>query len=147
MRNGCDQTLFLDAAEHRYVEELGGMNVFFVFDDGSLATPPLDGTILPGVTRDSVITLARAQGLDVRETRYTIDQWRADAASGRLREVFACGTAAVIAPISAVKSPGGTFTIGVPDKAGPVTKQLRDTLVPIQRGLAPDPYGWVHKVF
>ena len=147
MRNGCDQTLFLDAAEHRYIEELGGMNVCFVFDDGSLATPPLDGTILPGVTRDSILTLAQAQGLTIREERYTLDQWRADAASGRLREAFACGTAAVIAPISKVKGPDGEFTIGDPNAGGPVTRQLRTTLVDIQRGLAADPYGWVHKVF
>jgi branched-chain amino acid aminotransferase len=147
MRHGCDQTLFLDAAHHRYVEELGGMNVFFVFDDGSLATPPLDGTILPGVTRDSVITLARERGVEIREERYALDQWREDAASGRLREVFACGTAAVIAPIARVRSPEGEFTIGEPESAGPVTRQLRNTLVEIQRGLAPDPFGWVHKVF
>jgi branched-chain amino acid aminotransferase len=147
IRNGCDQTLFLDAAQRRYVEELGGMNVFFVFDDGSLATPPLDGSILPGVTRDSIITLARARGVEVREEKYAIDQWREDAASGRLREAFACGTAAVIAPISKVKSPAGEFSIGDPDKGGPVTTELRKSLVEIQRGLAPDPYGWVHRVF
>src|SRR5690606_16429163 len=74
-RNGCDQVIFLDAAERRRVEELGGMNVFFVFDDGSMATPPLDGTILPGITRDSVITLARDAGIAVREAPYTIDEW------------------------------------------------------------------------
>ena len=147
VRNGCDQTLFLDAAERRYIEELGGMNIFFVFEDGSLSTPPLDGTILPGVTRDSIITLARAAGVEVREERYAIDQWRADAASGRLREAFACGTAAVIAPISSVRSPSEAFTIGDPTTGGPVTKRLRTALVEIQRGLAPDPYGWVHKVF
>jgi branched-chain amino acid aminotransferase len=147
IRNGCDQTLFLDAAQRRYVEELGGMNIFFVYEDGSLGTPPLDGTILPGVTRDSIITLARAKGLEVREEKYAIDQWRADAASGRLREAFACGTAAVIAPISKVKSPDGEFTIGDPDKGGPVTTAFRKQLVEIQRGLAPDPYGWVQKVF
>src|SRR6185437_15614861 len=89
-RQGCDQVVFLDAAERKWVEELGGMNIFFVFDDGSLATPPLNGAILPGVTRDSILTLARAEGRAVREEHYSIDQWRADAASGRLRECFAC---------------------------------------------------------
>lgn len=85
IERGCDQVVFLDAIEHRYVEELGGMNVFFVFDDGSLSTPPL-GTILPGITRDSIIALAREAGKTVREETYSIDQWRADAASGKLRK-------------------------------------------------------------
>jgi branched-chain amino acid aminotransferase len=147
IEHGCDQTLFLDAATRRNVEELGGMNIFFVFDDGSLATPPLDGTILPGVTRDSIITLARAAGVQVREEAYSLEQWRKDAASGRLREAFACGTAAVIAPISKVKSPEGEFTIGDPQGNGATTGQLRSTLVDIQRGLAADPHGWVQRVF
>ncbi|MBL7325288.1 aminotransferase class IV, partial [Escherichia coli] len=82
---GCDQVVFLDAVENRYVEELGGMNVMFVMDDGSIVTPPLGGTILPGITRDSLITLARSQGIEVREERYSIDQWKADAQSGKLR--------------------------------------------------------------
>ena len=147
IRQGCDQVVFLDAAERRWVEELGGMNVFVVFDDGARATPPLTGTILPGITRDSLITLARAAGMDVREEPYSIDQWRADAASGRLAECFACGTAAVITPIGQIKSPDGAFAIGDGDKAGPVTARLRKTLTDIQRGAAPDPYGWVQKVF
>lgn len=147
IRNGCDQTLFLDATERRWVEELGGMNIFFVFDDGSLATPPLDGTILPGITRDSLITLARAQGMTVREEAYSIDQWKADAASGRLREVFACGTAAVVAPIGRVASPEGSFTIGNPEVGGEITLKLRAALVDIQLGKAADPYGWVQRIF
>jgi branched-chain amino acid aminotransferase len=146
LRNGCDQTLFLDANERRWVEELGGMNIFFVFDDGSLGTPPLDGTILPGITRDSLITIARSQGLSVREEPYAIDQWQADAASGRLREAFACGTAAVVAPIGRVASPAGSFTIGNPDQGGPTTMQLRAALVDIQLGKAPDPHGWLHRL-
>jgi branched-chain amino acid aminotransferase len=147
VRNGCDQTLFLDASERRWVEELGGMNIFFVFDDGSLATPPLDGTILPGITRDSLITIAREQGLTVREKRYGIDEWQSDAASGRLREAFACGTAAVVAPIGTVRSEAGSFTIGDPAHGGPVTRQLRATLVDLQLGNAADPHGWVQRVF
>ncbi|MBU3079468.1 branched-chain amino acid aminotransferase [Sphingomonas quercus] len=146
IRNGCDQVVFLDAAERRWIEELGGMNVFFVMDDGSLVTPPLSGTILPGITRDSLITLARGMGLTVREERYGIDQWRADAGSGRLREAFACGTAAVVTPIGTVRAPGVEFTIG---NAGPglVTEKLRSALVDIQRGIAPDPHGWVERLF
>jgi branched-chain amino acid aminotransferase len=142
--HGCDQVVFLDAIERRYVEELGGMNVFFVFDDGSLLTPPL-GTILPGITRDSIIALARDAGTPVREAPYTIDEWRADAASGKLKEAFACGTAAVISPIGKVCSTSGDFVIngGV---AGPVATSLRKKLVDIQYGRAPDPHKWIRKV-
>src|SRR5207249_5510172 len=106
-RHGCDQVVFLDAVERRWIEELGGMNVFFVFNDGSLSTPPLGGTILPGVTRSSLITLAKDKGIPVREERYSYGQWKADARSGRLREAFACGTAAVVTPIGTVRAPEG----------------------------------------
>ena len=145
IRQGCDQVVFLDAAEHRWVEELGGMNLFFLFDDGSLLTPPTDGTILEGITRDSVLTLARAQGLNVREERYAMDQWRADAESGRLVEVFACGTAAVVTPVGTVKSTQGAFTIGA-GGAGQMTQQIRTKLVDIQRGAAADTHGWVQRI-
>lgn len=143
--HGCDQVVFLDAVERRYVEELGGMNIFFVFDDGSLLTPPLGGTILPGITRDSVITLARDAGTMVREAPYAIEQWRADAASGRLKEAFACGTAAVISPIGTVRSAAGEFSING-GAAGKVAMGLRKTLVDIQYGRAADPHGWVRRV-
>jgi branched-chain amino acid aminotransferase len=145
IRQGCDQVVFLDAAENRWVEELGGMNLFFLFDDGSLLTPPTDGTILEGITRDSVLTLASAQGLTVREERYAMDQWRADAESGRLVEVFACGTAAVVTPVGTVKSTQGAFTIGA-GGAGQMTQQIRTKLVDIQRGAAADTHGWVHRI-
>jgi branched-chain amino acid aminotransferase len=145
-RHGCDQVVFLDAVEKRWVEELGGMNVFFVFDDGSMVTPPLGGTILPGITRSSLITLAKAKGIAVREELYSIQQWKADAASGRLREAFACGTAAVVTPIGTVRSPEGEFTIGN-GGSGARTEDLKAALVGIQRGRAADPYGWIHKVF
>ncbi len=145
-RHGCDQVVFLDAAERRWVEELGGMNVFFVFDDGSLSTPPLGGTILPGITRDAVITMARRDGRLVREQPYAFEQWREDAASGHLREAFACGTAAVITPIGAVKTPDGSFAIGGGTVAGEVTVGLRTALTDLQRGVSADPYGWVQHV-
>jgi branched-chain amino acid aminotransferase len=145
IEHGCDQVIFLDAVERKYVDELGGMNVFFVYDDGTLATPPLTGTILPGITRESVITLARAAGRTVEERPVSIDEWRADAASGRLREVFACGTAAVITPIGAVRTPDGEFVAG-DGGPGEVTMALRQTLVDIQRGRTEDPYRWVHRV-
>lgn len=141
--HGCDQVVFLDAAEHRWVEELGGMNVFFVLDDGSLVTPPLSGTILPGITRKSLIALAGEDGLTVREEPYSFDQWQADAKSGRLKEAFACGTAAVVAGIGTVKFSGGEFTIGN-GETGPVTTKLRETLVGIQRGQTNDRHGWLH---
>ena len=145
IEHGCDQVVFLDAAEHRWVEELGGMNVFFVFDDGSLATPPL-GTILPGITRDSIIALAKDSGTVVREEPYSIEQWRADAASGRLKEAFACGTAAVISPIGKVCATSGDFLISG-GAAGPVAMGMRKKLIDILYGRAADPHDWIKKVF
>ncbi|EPR18739.1 branched-chain amino acid aminotransferase [Sphingobium indicum IP26] len=143
--HGCDQVVFLDAAENKWVEELGGMNVFFVMDDGSIVTPPLSGTILPGITRNSIISLARAKGHEVREEPYSFAQWRADAASGKLREAFACGTAAVVTAIGTVKSINGDFTIGNGD-GGIVTEALRADLTGIQRGTVADPANWVRKL-
>ncbi|HEX5542489.1 MAG TPA: branched-chain amino acid aminotransferase [Micromonospora sp.] len=146
IEHGCDQVVFLDAVERRYVDELGGMNIFFVYADGTLVTPPLTGTILPGITRDSVMTLAREAGHEVVERLVSFDDWRADAASGRLREVFACGTAAVITPIGEVRFPDGEFAISG-GEPGEVTMRLRQRLVDLQRGRGADPYGWVHRVF
>jgi branched-chain amino acid aminotransferase len=145
MAHGCDQVVYLDAVERKYIDELGGMNIFFVYDDGTLVTPPLTGTILPGITRDSVITLARDAGHTVVERPVSFDEWRTEAASGRLREVFACGTAAVITPIGTVRAPDGEFVMS-DGQPGEVTMSLRETLVDIQRGRAADPYGWVHRV-
>ena len=142
---GHDQVLFLDAAEHKWIEELGGMNLFFVFDDGTIITPPLGGTILPGITRDSLLTLAAEEGLSVREEPYSIDQWRADAASGRLVEAFACGTAAVVTAVGTVAGHDGAFTIGS-GGPGQLTQRLRQRLVAIQRGEAADPHGWVMRL-
>ncbi len=142
---GCDQVVFLDAVQRRYVDELGGMNVFFVYDDGSIVTPPLGGTILPGITRDAILTLAAEAGHEVREAPVSFDDWRADAASGRLREVFACGTAAVITPIGGVRFPDGEFLVGG-GEPGRATMALRQKLVDIQRGRAADPHGWVTRV-
>ena len=142
---GHDQVLFLDAAEHRWVEELGGMNLFFVMADGRIVTPPLTGTILPGVTRDSLLLLAAEEGLTVAQEPYSLDQWRADAASGALLETFACGTAAVVTPVGKVAGRDGEFTIGS-GGPGQITQKLRSRLVAIQRGEAPDPHGWVLKL-
>ena len=126
------------------------MNIFFVFDDGSMSTPPLGGTILPGVTRSSLITLAKDKGIAVREERYSIDQWKTDAASGRLREAFACGTAAVVTPIGTVRAPDGEFRIGN-GGSGTRTEELKSALVDIQRGRARrparlDPQGFLARL-
>ena len=139
--NGCDQVVFLDAAENKWVEELGGMNLFFLFDDNSVITPPLSGTILPGITRDSIITLLRDHGHDVREEAYSIDQWRKDAQNGKLKEVFACGTAAVVTSVGKVCSKSGEFSIG---NGGPgdLAATLRDQITQIQRCSGTDSYCW-----
>ena len=144
-RQGCDQVLFLDAAERRWVEELGGMNVMFAHRDGRLVTPPLTGTILPGITRDSLLTLARDEGMTVSEEPYALDDWRADAASGALAEAFACGTAAVVTPILQVKDETGAWAVGG-GTPGPVAARLRERLVAIQEGEAPDPHGWCERL-
>ncbi|MFI6760714.1 branched-chain amino acid aminotransferase [Micromonospora sp. NPDC050417] len=145
IEHDCDQVVFLDAVERTYVDELGGMNIFFVYDDGTLVTPPLTGTILPGITRDSVLTLAREEGRTVVERPVSFADWQADAASGKLREVFACGTAAVITPIGGVRFPDGEFTIA-DGNPGEITSGLRQRLVDLQRGRADDTHNWVHRV-
>jgi len=143
--NGCDQVVWLDAVEHRWVEEMGGMNLCFVYGSGAdarLVTPALTGTLLPGITRDSLLRIAPDLGIAVKEDSISIDQWRADCASGDLTEVFACGTAAVITPVGEVKGADGAFTIG-DGTPGPVSQRLREELVGIQHGTRPDPYNWV----
>ena len=141
----CQQVVFLDAAEGRWIEELGGMNVFFVMADGSLVTPPL-GTILPGITRSSILILAREMGITVREAPYAIDQWEADATSGALQEAFACGTAAMVTPIGQIRSRDGAFRMADAENAGPVTTRLRAALQDIQAGRTPDRHGWIHRI-
>ena len=142
---GCDQVVFLDAVERKWIEELGGMNLFFVMDDGSVITPPLTGTILPGITRNSLIQLLREEGLTVREEAYSIDQWRDDANSGKLLETMACGTAAVVTPVGTVAGRDGEFTIGS-GGPGQITSKIRERLVGIQRGTVDDTHGWVMKL-
>ena len=142
---GHDQVLFLDAVERKWVEELGGMNLFFVMDDGRVITPKLTGTILPGITRDSLIQLLREEGLTVEEGMYSIDQWREDAQSGKLVEVMACGTAAVVTAVGKVAGEDGEFTIGA-GGIGQTTAKLREKLVGIQRGTVSDTHGWVMKL-
>jgi branched-chain amino acid aminotransferase len=147
---GCDQVVWLDAAEHRWVEEMGGMNLFFVFgvaggQTPQIMTPALTGTLLPGITRDSLLRLAPELGIKASEDRISVEAWREQSASGELTEVFACGTAAVVTPVGRVKGTTGEWLVG--DGApGPVTMRLRDELIGIQNGRLPDPYGWLRKV-
>jgi branched-chain amino acid aminotransferase len=146
--NGCDQVVWLDAAEHRFVEEMGGMNLFFVYgtgQDARIMTPALTGTLLPGVTRDSLLTLAPDLGIPASEGRISTGEWRAGCESGEITEVFACGTAAVITPVGQVKGASGGWTIGA-GTPGPVTMRLHDELLGIQFGRLPDKHGWIHKI-
>jgi len=143
---GCDQVVWLDAVEHRWVEEMGGMNLCFVYGSGPnarLLTPALTGTLLPGVTRDSLLTLAKDLGYSVEEGRISTEEWRTGNASGAITEVFACGTAAVITPIAQVKKADAEWMVG-DGEIGPVTARLRETLLDIQYGVTQDSHGWIH---
>ena len=142
--NGCDQVLFLDSSEGKYVEELGGMNVVLVYKDGTIVTPDSE-SILEGITRDSVLQLAEDRGHRVERRRVAIDEWREGVASGDIVEVFACGTAAVVTPIAALK--GADFVIGDPDApAGELTMSLRKELTDIQYGRGEDRHGWLTRL-
>ncbi|WP_037572571.1 branched-chain amino acid aminotransferase [Phaeacidiphilus oryzae] len=141
---GCAQVAYLDAVERRWVEELGGMNLYFVYGD-RIVTPALTGSLLEGVTRDSLLTLARDLGYESEEARISVDQWREDTANGSLTEVFACGTAAVITPVGEVKTKGAAWTQGS-GEPGPVTLRLREALLSLQTGNAEDPHGWRHPI-
>jgi branched-chain amino acid aminotransferase len=146
IEQGCDQVVFLDSTEGRYVEELGGMNLYFVHDDGSIVTPELSGTILEGITRSSIIELCGKLGHSVEERRFGIDEWRDGVRSGRITEVFACGTAAIVTPVGSLRWRGGEVAHDDPDRTGPVTHQVRSALVDIQYGRAEDTFGWMHRV-
>jgi branched-chain amino acid aminotransferase len=145
---GCQQVIWLDAAERRWVEEMGGMNLFLVRGRGpgaEVVTPRLTGTILPGVTRDSLLTLAGRLGHRPREARVSLAELREGCRRGEITEVFACGTAAVVTPVGRIHDETGAWSVG-DGSAGPVTLALRTALREIQRGLAPDPDGWMHRV-
>ncbi len=153
LEHGCDQVVWLDAAEHRWVEEMGGMNMFFVHGEGSRAritTPPLTGTLLPGITRDALLTLAPDLGIPAAQEPISVAEWRDGCRDGEITEVFACGTAAVVTPVGTIRSSSGGWTVGPGGAAatgpGPVTRRLRTTLMGIQFGQLPDPYGWIHKI-
>ncbi|HKK45533.1 MAG TPA: aminotransferase class IV, partial [Balneolaceae bacterium] len=141
---GYDQVLWLDAFEHKYVEEVGTMNIFFVID-GVLITPELQGTILPGVTRDSVIKLAKHWDLSVEERRVSIDEVMEAGKNGTLEEVFGAGTAAVIAPVEAIHHDGETVQVHEEGR-GPIGQKLYETIYGIQRGQREDPFDWTHSI-
>lgn len=143
--NGCDQVAYLDAVERRWVEEMGTNNLCFVRADGTILTPVLTDSILAGVTRDSILTLAGDLGHRVEEERISVDDWREGVASGAITEVFACGTATVITPIGSLHWRGGDQAMPG-DGTGPVGTAIRAALLDIQSGQAPDKHGWLHKV-
>ena len=157
-KEGCDQVVWLDATEHKYIEEMGGMNLAFVFgseDEGegeaagagaenvTLVTPELSGSLLPGVTRLSLLELARDLGYKVEERRISTDEWKEAAKSGAMTEAFACGTAAVVTPVGTVKDESGEFQVNG-GQTGPVTMRLREQLTGIQNGRVADKHGWLY---
>ncbi|MEU0841247.1 branched-chain amino acid aminotransferase [Streptomyces sp. NPDC005962] len=141
---GCDQVVWLDAIERRWIEEMGGMNLYFVYGN-RIVTPELSGSLLPGITRASLLRIAEDLGYEVAEGRISVDDWREGNADGTLTEVFACGTAAVITPVGSVKSARAGWTVA-DGQPGEVTTKLRKALLDIQTGAAPDPYGWLHRL-
>lgn len=143
-RCGFSQVLWLDGKERKYVEEVGTMNVMFKIK-GQLITAPLNGTILPGITRDSILHLMREHGLSVKERPLTIDELMDAGRTGQLEEAFGTGTAAVISPIGQLHYKGETIRIHN-EKIGPLTQWLYDTLTGIQWGRIPDSYGWTHEI-
>lgn len=145
---GCDQVVWLDASERLWVEEMGGMNLFFVYGEGAearLVTPELTGSLLPGITRESLLTLAADLGYDVGEDRISRHEWREGCESGEITEVFACGTAAVITPVGSVRSHTHSWEVG-DGTPGPIAMRLRQELLDIQTGRSPDPHRWVRRI-
>ncbi|WP_373467360.1 branched-chain amino acid aminotransferase [Geothrix sp. 21YS21S-4] len=145
---GCDQVVWLDAIQREYIEEMGGMNIFFVYQENGetvVVTPELTGTLLPGITRDSLLQLAREQGFRAEERKIGVEEWKKAIAEGRMTEAFACGTAAVITPIGHVKSRRGEWSVNK-GETGPVAAKLREVLLNLQHGLAPDTHGWMTRI-
>jgi len=140
-QHGCAQVLFLDSEEGKYLEELGGMNIVLVKKDGTLVTPVSD-SILEGITRDSILQLAEDRGHAVERRRVTIDEWREGAASGDIVEAFACGTAAVVAPIGLLKAEG----FEIVHESSALALSLREELTGIQYGTVADRHGWMTRL-
>jgi branched-chain amino acid aminotransferase len=147
--HGCDQVVWLDAIERRWIEEMGGMNLYFVYGEPGgtqrIVTPELSGSLLPGITRASLLEIAADLGYEVSEGRISVDDWKQGNADGSLTEVFACGTAAAITPVGSVKSTRENWTVG-DGQPGEVTMKLRRALLDIQTGQAADTHGWMHRL-
>lgn len=144
-RKGYSQVLWLDALEHRWVEEVGAMNICFVYEGRRIVTPPLTGSILPGVTRKSVIELGRDLGYEVAEEMVDVHEMIADIRSGKITEVFGCGTAAVIAPVGKFGFHDQEIVINN-NRTGPVAERLFKELTDIQYGRIPDRFGWTMRI-
>ncbi|HET9956960.1 MAG TPA: branched-chain amino acid aminotransferase [Polyangiaceae bacterium] len=148
LEQGCQQVIWLDACERRYVEEMGGMNLFFVYEKAGrvrLVTPRLTGSLLAGITRDSILKIGAELGYEAEEATISVEDWEQGVQSGELTEVFACGTAAVITPVGQVKFEGGAWPIHG-GESGPVALKLREHLLAIQHGERADVYGWMHRI-
>jgi branched-chain amino acid aminotransferase len=148
LKEGCDQVVWIDAVERKWVEEMGGMNLYFVKGkgpDATVITPKLTGTLLPGITRDSILTVARDLGYKTEEVMLSIDDWRDGVQSGEITEIFACGTAAVVSPVGQAKSAMGTWVTG-DGQPGAITIEIRNHLLGIQHGTIADTHNWVQKV-
>ena len=148
-QHGCDQVVWIDAVERRWIEEMGGMNLYFVYGEGDSArivTPQLTGALLPGITRESLLTVAEDLGIRADEGRISVEDWRDGCASEAISEVFACGTAAVITPVGQVKSrESGAWEVAG-GRTGVLTMKLRQALLDIQTGAAPDRHNWMHTI-
>ena len=147
-KEGCDQVVWIDAIERKWIEEMGGMNLYFVKGKGADAkviTPKLTGTLLPGITRDSILSAAKDLGYQTEEVMLSIDDWRDGVKSGDITEIFACGTAAVVSPVGQAKSAMGTWVTG-DGQPGAITMQIRNHLLAIQHGTIADTHGWVKRV-
>lgn len=141
---GCDQVVWIDAKERKWVEEMGGMNLYFVKGtgaDATVVTPKLTGTLLPGITRDSILSVAKDLGYKTEEVMLSVDDWRDGVQSGEITEIFACGTAAVISPVGQAKSAMGTWITG-DGKPGAITMQIRNHMLAIQHGTVADTHNW-----
>ena len=147
-KEGCDQVVWIDAKERKWIEEMGGMNLYFVKGkgaDASVITPKLTGTLLPGITRDSILSAAKDLGYKTEEVMLSIDDWREGVASGEITEIFACGTAAVVSPVGQAKSAMGTWITG-DGQPGKITMEIRNHLLAIQHGTTADKHDWMKRV-
>ncbi|HET7397732.1 MAG TPA: branched-chain amino acid aminotransferase [Intrasporangium sp.] len=146
IQHGCDQAVFLDSSTQTYIEELGGMNLFFVMRDGRIVTPELTGTILEGVTRSSILALAKELDLEPEERRIPIQEWKDGAASGEIVEIFACGTAAVVTPVGELRWDGGSVDHRRQGHEDRYAATIRRRLLDIQYGRVEDTFGWLTRL-